>query len=480
MRTVVVVSITVALAAALAVAGVVLWAGPGDLPPLSQAEALVEARRYSAALAVYEQLAARYPHDPGPYLRIAAIRRAQKLPARAIESVLLGLARDPQNAAGLYLLGSLYADQGNLTLAAEKLQASLAANPAQAGAHVALGRVFIRQGQLGPAQAQMALALGVDLSGLPNLTGLPEAHFYLALLMAPHDVAAARTHLAAIATDPAFADRARTFEAALAQVETARQAGGDAYALTTLGAGYLQAGEPALAQPVLQHAVNIAPRYADAHAYLGNAAWLLGDAQAALVELNTAIALDASYAPAHHWRGLALHSMGRLDEAIAAFQHALALQPAAVAGAAVCADLGAAYESQRDYPAAEEWLQKAVALAPDSGPLALRLAQFYVEHALKVRDEGRTAATRATELLPAAAEAWELLGWAHYLAGEPTAARSALERAVALDVDRPGAHYRLGVVLQALGQADEARREFQAAIDLQPEGPWAARARPEL
>lgn len=461
-------SIGVVLIATLAVAGVALWAGPGETAPLSPAEALVEARRYAEALAVYEQLAARYPGDPTPYFRIAAIRRAQKLPARAVEAALLGLARDPQNAAGLALLGDLYADQGEWSLAAERYQASLAVNPAQPTVRVALGRVFIRQGQLGSAQAQMVLALNA------NSKCLAEAHYCLALLVAPDDATAARIHLAAAAADPAFADRARTFETTLAQTEIARQTGGDAYALTTWGAGYLQVNEPALAQPVLLHAVRIAPQYADAHAYLGHVMWLLGDARSALAELDTAIALDAGYAPAHHWRGLVLHSQGHYAEAIAAFQRAHSLQPA---DAAICADLGAAYEAQRDYLAAEEWLQKAIALAPTNGSLTLRLARFYVEHGLKPAGAGLLAASRATELLPQSAEAWELLGWVDFMNQEWKAARIALQHAVTLDRDRPSAHYRLGEVLRALGQEDEARREFQMALDLQPAGPWAERAR---
>jgi tetratricopeptide (TPR) repeat protein len=290
-------------------------------------------------------------------------------------------------------------------------------------------------------------------------------------------VTAARTHLAAAALDSSFAKQARSFETTLGQVEVTRKAGGDAYALTTLGAGYLQVGEPVLARPVLQHAVRIAPKYADAHTYLGHTWWLLGDPRSALAELDTAIAQDADFAPAHHWRGLVLRSQGRYDEAIVAFQQALALQPA---DATICADLGTTYEVQRDYAAAEEWLQKAVQLDPNSGTLALRLARFHVEHAIKVRDAGRQAASRATKLLPGNAEAWELLGWAHYLSEEPLAARSALDRSVTLDVDRPSAHYRLGEVLRALDREPEARREYQMVIDLAPEGPWAVRARQEM
>jgi len=468
-RALVVVSIAMVLVAVLAVAGVALSLGPGEMPPFSQAEALTQARRYGEALAVYEHLAARYPHDPRPLFCMGAIRRSQKLPQQATEATLLGLARDPQNAAGLYLLGSIYADQGYLTLAEEKLRASLAADPSSTDVHVALGRVLIRQGQLDAAQAQMAEALAAN-------PALAEAHYTLGLLVAPGDIAAARSHLAIAAADPAFAERARVFAAALVQVATARQTG-DAYALTTLGAGYLQVSEPALAQPVLLHAVRLTPRYADAHAYLGHTWWLLGDARSALAELDTAIAQDAGYAPAHHWRGLVLYSQGWYDEAIAAFQRALTLQPT---HAAVCADLGTAYDARRDYATAEEWFQKATQLAPTSGPLALRLARFYVEHGLKVRDAGRPAASQSTRLLPRNAEAWELLGWAQYLSEEPLAARSALDRAVALDIDRPSAHYRLGEVLRALGQEDEARREYQLTIDLAPAGPGAAQARQRM
>ncbi|MBU0490380.1 MAG: tetratricopeptide repeat protein [Chloroflexi bacterium] len=454
----------------LTVAGAAVVPGPVDVPALSQAESLTQARRYGEALAIYEQLAARHRGDPRPYFRIGAIRQAQQLPIPAAEAVLLGLARDPGNAAGLALLGRIYAEQGQWAAAEAKYQASLTSDPAQTDARLALGRVLVRRGQLGAAQAQMAEALRQE----PNRD---EAHYLLALLVAPHDAASARTHLAAI-VDPAWAGRARAFEAALVQAEAARSTG-DAYALTILGTGYLQVNEPALAQPVLQHAVRLAPQYADAHAYLGHTYWLLGDGRLALSELDTAIAQDSRFAPAHHWRGLVLASQGRDDEAIAALQQAHALQPD---DAVTCADLATVYEAQRDYNVAAEWFQKAVArgLAPANGLVVLRQARFHVEHAFHWSDVGLAAAQQATELLPGSAEAWELLGWARFLGQDYSAARSALEHAIALDVDQPGAHYRLGETWRALGQTDAARLEYQMTIDLAPEGPWAAPARQAL
>jgi serine/threonine-protein kinase len=78
-----------------------------------------------------------------------------------------------------------------------------------------------------------------------------------------------------------------------------------------------------------------------------------------------------------------------------------------------------------------------------------------------------------------------LNGWAHHLAGNPTAARAAfdsartwLEPVLEERPDDPRVHSALGLAHAGLGRADEAVREGRRAVDLLPVsrdaviGPW--------
>jgi tetratricopeptide (TPR) repeat protein len=76
----------------------------------------------------------------------------------------------------------------------------------------------------------------------------------------------------------------------------------------------------------------------------------------------------------------------------------------------------------------------------------------------------------AVALWPEEAAYQSALGWALYkrTPSDPGAARRHLERAVALAPDEPVAHFRLGLVLRALGEAGEAERELGLAQRLDP------------
>jgi Flp pilus assembly protein TadD len=58
------------------------------------------------------------------------------------------------------------------------------------------------------------------------------------------------------------------------------------------------------------------------------------------------------------------------------------------------------------------------------------------------------------------------MGKAYQAKGDRAAAEGMLRRAVSYDPNNKAAHYLLGQVLQQLGRADEARREFETAEHL--------------
>ncbi len=76
----------------------------------------------------------------------------------------------------------------------------------------------------------------------------------------------------------------------------------------------------------------------------------------------------------------------------------------------------------------------------------------------------------AVQLWPDECAYQSALGWTLYkkLPSDPSTARAHLEAAVALDARDPVAHFRLGLVLRALGEAAAADRELQRAKQLDP------------
>ena len=74
----------------------------------------------------------------------------------------------------------------------------------------------------------------------------------------------------------------------------------------------------------------------------------------------------------------------------------------------------------------------------------------------------------------------EGLAWALFHAGQPEAAWTELEQVLAVGVRHPRLAYRAGVVLGALGRADEAREQLQTLLQVESGSPRAARARQQL
>lgn len=76
----------------------------------------------------------------------------------------------------------------------------------------------------------------------------------------------------------------------------------------------------------------------------------------------------------------------------------------------------------------------------------------------------------AVQLWPDECAYQSALGWTLYkrLPSDPSTARTHLESAVALDAQDPVAHFRLGLVLRALGETAAADRELQRAKQLDP------------
>lgn len=170
--------------------------------------------------------------------------------------------------------------------------------------------------------------------------------------------------------------------------------------------------------------------FADVHHLLGLCWSMLGQPGRALEAFDRALELNSRYIEAHIHRGLVLNELGRVVEAEAAFTRAASGGrkgagglPAAVAAklANQHAALAEAYAEAGVLEEAVEQLRRAVELGPAFHDLRHRLARLLLEtgRALEAREE----LERILAAEPGQHDARASLGLAHYLAGDPEAAR---------------------------------------------------------
>ncbi len=136
--------------------------------------------------------------------------------------------------------------------------------------------------------------------------------------------------------------------------------------------------------------------------------------------------------------------------------------------------LGEVCQKERLLVRAEDAYRTALALAPDSAPLANNLAYFYAEEGIKL-DEGLRLARKAVALAPTDGNVVDTLGWVEYGLGRYEAAAHTLARAVRLMPDQAALRYHLGAAYARLGREFDARVELKKALILDSKTHEAAR-----
>lgn len=182
---------------------------------------------------------------------------------------------------------------------------------------------------------------------------------------------------------------------------------------------------------LLQDVVDSGRAYADAHHLLGLALHLTGQPERALEAFDTALELNPRYHEAHIHRGIILNELGRSGEAQGAFESADDTRGKARDGipghhaaklANHHAELGNAYAEAGAVSEAIEQYHAALRLGPTFHDLRYRLARMLLEtgRSLEAREELEVIAAAR----PNFTEARATLGLACYVSGDLAAAES--------------------------------------------------------
>jgi tetratricopeptide (TPR) repeat protein len=209
------------------------------------------------------------------------------------------LARQPNHAEALNLLGVLAGQVGRNDDAVDLIRRAIALRPNYAEAHSNLGNILRDKGQLDEAIAACRRAIALRPNYVEALNNLGFA--LKAKGQFDEAIAVCRQ---AIALRPNFAE-----------------------AHNNLGNALKDKGQFDQALAAHRQAITLNPNLAEAHYNVGNALRDKGQLDEAIAAYRQAIAVKPHYVKAHVNLGDALKEKGQLDEAIAALRQAIVLRP---------------------------------------------------------------------------------------------------------------------------------------------------------
>ncbi|MCF1597989.1 ATP-binding protein [Streptomyces muensis] len=222
-------------------------------------------------------------------------------------------------------------------------------------------------------------------------------------------------------------------------------------------------------------ALALDPRSARAHYGRGVTHGALGDAAAALADLERAEELrpDATWIIDEY--ALTLQRLGRHDDVVAACDRVIALEPVHAMAWAVRAysrfEMGDAEGALRDFDRA---------LGIDEDYLWALVHRAEVYRGQGALEESFADLDRAAELAPDNAWIASERGDAYRIVERYEEAERELGRACVLDPDHASAHAGRGYALAELHRHAEAMAAYDQAIELEPEYGWALVHRAEL
>jgi tetratricopeptide (TPR) repeat protein len=331
------------------------------------AAGLFEAGRHDEAGRLCEAILARQPDHAGALhlLGLTHYQRGGLDDARTL--IQRAVDREPDNAWAHNSLCLVHHAQGRLDEAYRHCQRALQLDPGLGAAHNNLGNLYKDANRLQEAEAAYRQALACE-AGDPNVhcnLGLvlhmqnrweeAIACYEQALALAP-DFPAAHNNLGAAH------QRLKDYEAALRHYRRAQELGGEnAESLNNIAAALREQGELTEARRHLERAIALDPDYAGAYANLANLRGAEGDPDEARRLYEKALSLDPALETAHVQLAGLLAGKNDFDAARAHYHEALRANPHSVPA---YAGLAALMQQQENWPEAQRYYEEALGRDP--------------------------------------------------------------------------------------------------------------------
>jgi tetratricopeptide (TPR) repeat protein len=419
-----------------------------------------------------------FPKNPAALLLKARFFMAENRLDDSLELLKTAIAAEPSAAAAHYYAGLVYARTNRLDEAANSLAEALRLNSQLAPAQLQLARVNLARGRA-VESAQLSRQV------LANEPGDATTRLVLVdSLLAQRDLAGAERELAPLEKSlpnaaPVHVRRARV-AAGRGDMEQARRSFSRAYeldprsvdALSGLVATDIAANRMGDALGRLEKGVAAAPRDLRMLLLAGNVYLSARDFARAEDAAMRATKLDASAMAPYDLLGRIFVAQGKLDEARQRFEH-LEKQDRSTAFSTVVAML---LQAQNRTDEARKRFEAVVERNPKAVAAANNLAWIYAETGGDL-DRAMQLATSARQIAPNEPKIADTIGWIYYKKNLPLLAVPEFEKAIALEPSNATFHHHLGQALLAGGENAKGVAALQRALSVQPNYPGASEIR---
>lgn len=212
------------------------------------------------------------------------------------------------------------------------------------------------------------------------------------------------------------------------------------------------------------------PNFAVLYTLRGDVYYALNDLHGATENYTAAIKLDDRQDKAYFGRGMALGRMGLVDEGIADLSVFIQRHPS---NSVAYTKRGVRNIWRNNLVEAERDLTRAVQLDPANAEAHNDLGVVHAKHN-RIQLAARHFST-AIRLDPGYQKAYHNLAIAYHLSGQNREALEIVNAGLLLDPDSRGSLLLKSVILQALGQMEDARKAEEQAEFL-PESNWTERS----
>ena len=418
---------------------------PGNLEAADALASLLEfEKKYDEAIAVYGMVLDANTESPYVRTRIGTLHLFAGRYKEAVRALLQAQAIDPADTRGLLPLAQAYEGAGDVKGALETYDRLLEKEPGNLEARFHRARVQQKEGSA--AQALKGYEEIIDLaSGRGAVTERESSILALAYSQIGLLQMDGRQYAAAIGS----------FTKAL---DSAGEPGPELFLL--LGRAELEAGKPEEARRVVTEAMDRFPGDLDVKVFHGEVLIAGGDETAAR-EFYKGLLRDA---------GGTSEAYARVSEALLRQKHYPLAESFLKEGTrrhpeddALLFARGASLERQGRAVEAERLLYRSIQINPKNAMALNYLGYMLADRGVRLR-EAMGYVQRALALDPQNAAYLDSLGWAQFKLALYDDSEKSLRAALAADEADPTIREHLGDLLIRIGRAEEALREWEAAL----------------